>query len=79
MARMERLPAQSTFPVQLRMNWILVRGLTRMQGMLDPFLGIENSAVAAQRCALREFIGFEVNEKYLAEAKRRVREAALSG
>ena len=41
--------------------------------MLDPFLGIGNSAVAAQRCGVKKFIGFEIDEAYLAEAKRRLR------
>jgi site-specific DNA-methyltransferase (adenine-specific) len=40
--------------------------------MLDPFLGIGNSAVAAQRCGVKNFIGFEIDETYLAEAKRRI-------
>jgi site-specific DNA-methyltransferase (adenine-specific) len=40
--------------------------------MLDPFLGIGNSAVAAQRCGVKRFIGFEIDESYLKEAKRRV-------
>ena len=40
--------------------------------MLDPFLGIGNSAVAAQRCGVKKFIGFEIDEAYLAEAKRRL-------
>jgi site-specific DNA-methyltransferase (adenine-specific) len=40
--------------------------------MLDPFLGIGNSAVAARRCGVPEFIGFEIVEDYLAEARRRL-------
>jgi len=40
--------------------------------MLDPFLGIGNSAVAAQLYQVKRFIGFEIDETYLAEAKRRV-------
>jgi site-specific DNA-methyltransferase (adenine-specific) len=43
--------------------------------MLDPFLGIGNSAVAAQRCGVRRFIGFEIDDAYLAEAKRRIASA----
>ena len=39
---------------------------------LDPFLGIGNSAIAAQRCGVARFIGFEIDEKYLAEARRRI-------
>jgi len=40
--------------------------------MLDPFLGIGNSAVAAQRCGVGRFLGFEIDEAYLGEAKRRI-------
>jgi DNA modification methylase len=40
--------------------------------MLDPFLGIGNSAVAAKNCGVKEFIGFEIDEEYLAQAKRQI-------
>jgi site-specific DNA-methyltransferase (adenine-specific) len=43
-----------------------------VQTMLDPFLGIGNSAIAAQRCGVKKFIGFEIDKTYLAEAKRRL-------
>lgn len=41
--------------------------------MLDPFLGIGNSAVAAKNCGVKKFIGFEIDNEYLLEAKRRVK------
>jgi DNA modification methylase len=40
--------------------------------MLDPFMGIGNSAVAAKGCGLAKFIGFEIDESYLGEARRRI-------
>ncbi len=40
--------------------------------MLDPFLGLGNSAVAAQRAGLTSFVGFEIDEEYLREAQRRL-------
>jgi site-specific DNA-methyltransferase (adenine-specific) len=40
--------------------------------MLDPFLGIGNSAIAAQRCGVERFVGFEIDDAYLVEAKRRI-------
>jgi DNA modification methylase len=40
--------------------------------MLDPFLGIGNSAVAARGYGVKKFIGFEIDDAYLAEAKRRI-------
>jgi len=70
--RAKERPHPATFPVQLAMNCILLHGLTRAQRMLDPFLGIGNSAVAAQRSGLTNFVGFEIEEEYLAEARRRI-------
>ena len=53
-------------------EWCMLHGASRVETMLDPFLGIGNSAVAAQKCGVRKFIGFEIDETYLAEAKRRI-------
>ncbi len=74
--REEERPHPATFPVQLAINCILLHGLTRVKTMLDPFLGIGNSALAAQRSGLTNFIGFEIDEQYLAEATRRISRAA---
>ncbi|HEY1770653.1 MAG TPA: site-specific DNA-methyltransferase [Chthoniobacterales bacterium] len=71
--RARERPHPATFPVQLATNCILLHGLTRTQEMLDPFLGIGNSAVAAKQFGLTNFIGFEIDEEYLAEVRRRIR------
>lgn len=71
--REKERPHPATFPVQLAVNCIILHGRTRTASMLDPFLGIGNSAVAAQECGLTNFIGFEIDETYLAEARRRLR------
>lgn len=71
-SRDKQRPHPATFPVQLAVNCIKLHGVERVQTMLDPFLGIGNSAVAAQRCGVPKFIGFDIDEQYLAEAKRRV-------
>jgi site-specific DNA-methyltransferase (adenine-specific) len=65
-------PHPATFPVQLPEWCIKLHGVSRVKTMLDPFLGIGNSAVAADRCGVKKFIGFEIDETYLAEAKRRI-------
>jgi site-specific DNA-methyltransferase (adenine-specific) len=65
-------PHPATFPVELAVNCIKLHGVARVGTMLDPFLGIGNSAVAAQQCSVPKFIGFDIDEQYLAEAKRRV-------
>ena len=71
-SRAKERPHPATFPVQLAEWCIKLHGVTRVRTMLDPFLGIGNSAIAAQRCGVKEFIGFEIDEAYLVEAKRRI-------
>jgi len=71
-SREKERPHPATFPVQLAEWCIKLHGVKRVETMLDPFLGIGNSAVAAQRCGVKNFIGFEIDETYLAEAKRRI-------
>jgi site-specific DNA-methyltransferase (adenine-specific) len=71
-SREKERPHPATFPVQLAEWCIKLHGLARIETMLDPFLGIGNSAIAAKRCGVKKFIGFEIDENYLAEAKRRL-------
>ncbi|MFL6530252.1 MAG: DNA-methyltransferase [Chthoniobacterales bacterium] len=71
-SRDKQRPHPATFPVELAVNCIKLHGAARVQTMLDPFLGIGNSAVAAQECKVPKFIGFEIDETYLGEAKRRI-------
>jgi site-specific DNA-methyltransferase (adenine-specific) len=70
--RAKERPHPATFPVQLGEWCIRLHGLDRIETMLDPFLGIGNSALAAKQCAVKGFIGFEIDEEYLSEAKRRL-------
>jgi site-specific DNA-methyltransferase (adenine-specific) len=71
-SRTKERPHPATFPVQLAEWCIKLHGVSRVETMLDPFLGIGNSAVAALRCGVQKFIGFEIDETYLQEAKRRI-------
>ena len=71
-SREKERPHPATFPVQLAEWCIKLHGASRVRSMLDPFVGIGNSAVAAQRCGLKKFIGFEIDGAYLAEGKRRI-------
>jgi len=71
-SREKERPHPATFPVQLAEWCIKLHGASPVHTMLDPFLGIGNSAIAAQRCGVKKFIGFEIDENYLAEAKRRL-------
>jgi site-specific DNA-methyltransferase (adenine-specific) len=70
--RAKERPHPATFPVQLAEWCIRLHGVPRVKTMLDPFLGIGNSAIAAKRSGVKSFIGFEIDEEYLAEARRRV-------
>jgi site-specific DNA-methyltransferase (adenine-specific) len=70
--RAKERPHPATFPVQLAEWCIKLHGIARVETMLDPFLGIGNSAVAAKHCGVKNFIGFEIDEGYLSEAKRRL-------
>jgi site-specific DNA-methyltransferase (adenine-specific) len=58
--------------VALAENCIKLHGTSRARAMLDPFLGIGNSALAAKQCGVKKFIGFEIDKDYVAEAKRRI-------
>ena len=71
-SRTKERPHPATFPVELAEWCVKLHGISRVGVMLDPFLGIGNSAVAAERCGLRKFIGFEIDETYLTEARRRL-------
>ena len=71
-SREKERPHPATFPIQLAEWCIKLHGVSRVETMLDPFLGIGNSAAAAKRCGVRRFIGFEIDENYLAEARRRL-------
>jgi site-specific DNA-methyltransferase (adenine-specific) len=73
-SRARERPHPATFPVQLAEWCIKLQSISRVKTMLDPFLGIGNSAVAARRCGVQKFIGFEIDETYLAEARKRLGE-----
>ena len=71
-SREKERPHPATFPVQLAEWCIKLHGASRVKTMLDPFLGIGNSAVAAKNYEISRFIGFEIDKVYLDEAKRRL-------
>ncbi len=77
--RAKQRPHPATFPVRLAEWCIKLHGISRVNSMLDPFLGIGNSAIAAKLCGVRNFIGFEIDETYLAEARRRIAAQSSSG
>jgi site-specific DNA-methyltransferase (adenine-specific) len=58
-------PHPATFPVELAENCIRIHGVSSEMVVLDPFLGLGHSALAAKRCHVRRFIGFEIDPNYL--------------
>ena len=71
-SREKERPHPATFPVQLAEWCIKLHGARRVRTILDPFLGIGNSAMAAKNCGVKKFYGFEIDKTYLAEARRRI-------
>jgi site-specific DNA-methyltransferase (adenine-specific) len=71
-SRANQRPHPATFPVQLAERCIKLHGRCSELTVLDPFLGIGNAAVAAQRCGVAKFVGIELDEEYLAVAAERV-------
>jgi site-specific DNA-methyltransferase (adenine-specific) len=62
-------PHPATFPVELAEQCIKLHGCDPRLVVMDPFLGIGHSALAAKSCAAARFIGFEIDKEYLTEAK----------
>lgn len=73
-------PHPATFPPELPEMCIRLHGWRSNLVMLDPFLGIGHSALAAKKTGIREFWGFEIEQDYfaLAEEKLGVREVRHS-
>lgn len=72
--RQEERPHPATFPKELPIQCIRLHGGGADLVMLDPFLGLGNSALAAQECGIKTFIGYEIDAAYVAIAKRRLRD-----
>ena len=73
MSRDKDRPHPATFPVALAEWCIKLHGAKSGLVMVEPFLGIGNAALAALKCEVSRFIGFEIDEVYLAEAQERIR------
>ncbi len=72
-SREKERPHPSTFPVKLPMMCIKLHGLKRTKLVLDPFMGIGNTAIACIRLGVN-FIGFEIDEYYVKIAEKRIEE-----
>jgi len=70
-------PHPATFPVKLAEMCIQLHGVSRTHLVLDPFLGIGQSGIAALKLG-RDFVGFEIDRAYFKEASRRIKGALSS-
>ncbi len=68
-SRSKQRPHPATFPVELAANCIKIHGFRPDLVMLDPFVGIGHSALAAKECGVRHFTGFDIDPEYLATAR----------
>jgi len=71
-SREQQRPHPATFPVELAEQCIKLHGAEAGLVVMDPFVGIGHSAVAAKNCGVGKFIGFEIDGEYLAEAREAV-------
>jgi len=67
-------PHPATFPPRLPEYCIRLHGVRRARTVMDPFLGLGSTAVAAARLKVG-FIGMELDEHYLKEAIARTKTA----
>jgi site-specific DNA-methyltransferase (adenine-specific) len=67
-------PHPATFPVKLAEMCLKVHGAKKGSTVLDPFLGLGSTAIAAAKLGA-DAVGFDVDVGYLAVAERRIREA----
>ncbi|MGB1889676.1 MAG: DNA methyltransferase, partial [Akkermansiaceae bacterium] len=71
-SRTKERPHPATFPVALVEQCIRIHGLRRTKHLLDPFIGIGTSALAAQRMKIEKFTGFDIDDEYLQIARERL-------
>jgi site-specific DNA-methyltransferase (adenine-specific) len=67
-------PHPASFPPKVPEQCIRLHGVGRAGVVLDPFLGLGSTAIAAARLGL-DFIGIEMDAEYLDEAVKRVRDS----
>ena len=65
-------PHPATFPPRVPEYCVRLHGIERTQLMVDPFLGLGSSALAAAQLGV-DFIGIEIDRHYLSEAVARVK------
>ena len=67
-------PHPATFPWKIPRNCILLHGIERAEHVLDPFLGLGHSALAAKSLGV-DFTGFEIDDEYFDYSCRLVQQS----
>lgn len=70
-------PHPATFPVELPVLCLKLHGLERVRTVLDPFLGLGSTGRAARSLGLN-FVGFDIDATYVAEARRALTKAGAN-
>jgi len=65
-------PHPASFPPKVPEQCLRLHGLNRAGVVLDPFLGLGSTAIAAAKLGL-DFVGIEMDEHYLREAAGRIK------
>ena len=73
-SRDKQRPHPATFPVKIPKMCLQLHGVERTELVLDPFIGIGNTAVACAELGL-SCVGFEIENDYCAQAAQFVRAA----
>ena len=71
-SRERERPHPATFPVALAERCLRLHEVGERSTVLDPFLGIGSSALAARNCDAARFLGFEIDAEYLRIARERL-------
>ena len=71
-SRNKQRPHPSTFPPKLPTMCIRLHGLERTKLVLDPFMGIGNTAIACLRLGV-DYLGFEMDKAYAEFAEQQIK------
>lgn len=68
--RDKQRPHPATFPVELAANCLKIHGCKPSSTVLDPFVGIGHSALAAKKFGIKSFTGFDIDPAYVKAARK---------
>ena len=76
-SRDKQRPHPASFPVKIPRMCIELHGLKRTKRVVDPFVGIGMSGIAAAELGV-DFVGFEIDREYFETACGRIEDAKLA-